>query len=171
MNSQFLDALTTLEQAKDVATCWNYSISFLENQGIDLPVYMDIAAPLAGREPLVLARMPGWWQEWYRAEDAQRFDPFILCCRDFSPSMTCISYDEQHTYLTQRERRFVSEAAETGAISGFSGTLRTPSQHGYAGWNFCSSENKSSFDKIFSERADMLQLFGIAADEVIRRLS
>ena len=170
MDPRLGDIIQVLAGTHSIEESWSAIVSFLQRQGIDHPIYMDLTTPAAGREPLVLAAAPGWWREWYESEHAERFDPFVHCCFDFQPTMTGVSYVDMHTFLKPDERQFVIEAAATGAISGFSSTLRRVSPHGYAGWNFCSSEKRASFDRLFSERAGLLSLFGFVADQHLRRL-
>lgn len=161
------DLILALQAARDVSTGWNSVALFFGSFGLDRIIYMDVGPPKAR----VMSTMPESWMAHYSESNLVRIDPFMRhCAATLTPFGTGIDYLGDHAYLDASERKFISEASETGFRAGVSCMIRANSPAGTAGWNLGSSLSRREFEGILSENGDLLRLAAHFSHEKLVRL-
>lgn len=159
---ELLDLHQNLETAQTLAERWRVAERYLNQLGIDMPIYMFLNPRAPQETQMVFSSMPECWSAHYLSEDLAIHDPFLKTCATLRPTATGAEYLEQNLHmLTEAEQNFINQAAEAGLRSGISSTLKRINPGAFGGWNFGSSLRRAEFEKLMREVQPNLHLAGM----------
>ncbi|KFB10977.1 helix-turn-helix transcriptional regulator [Nitratireductor basaltis] len=138
---EFAWEISQLRTPDDV---WDASCAYFAEQGFDGVFYADIN----GCSQKIRTNIDA---SWMSADDDPNYaarDPFFRhACNDASVKPTGALFLSEHPYLDDEERRFISNAGDTGLRAGLALPVRVRDQAGLCGWNILSSHGRALVDQ------------------------
>lgn len=165
-------AADRLSGSVSVDDAWQEISRAAAELGFDYLIYL-LASPSKGPDGFVArSNLPDWWTDYYLDTGQAGSDPFFKTCHSFNPICVGSEFLEQNSsMLSPKERKFISEAAETGLRSGFSSPVALVGSEQFGGWNFGTSQTRSGFGQHFQTYGPAMRLLGFMAHERIQALS
>ncbi|MEM7195151.1 MAG: LuxR family transcriptional regulator [Pseudomonadota bacterium] len=161
-------------QAGSVEDLWGVTVEAFHQLQITHLLYVYCRGYLnTPEDTILLTTMPGWWVEKYQREGYAAFDPFFTyCCQTYEPVRTGVEYLPDYTYLNEKERGLITEAAETGFRSGTSCIVRRRGLGpDFGGWNLGTTLSRNDFESMYKSRSRQLRLLSLHAHERITLLT
>lgn len=139
--------------------------SVLKDLGFDFFIYLTCDQDR--REPFLLSNMNG-----LHDGPIGLFDPFLdYCCASYDVTFTGVEYLSDYPYLSDRDRAFIQQAADTaGFRSGIGIPVRLAGSDRFGGFNLGTRHTRTDFEAHVFPQMDKLRVLALLAHRRIEEL-
>ncbi|WP_368184431.1 LuxR C-terminal-related transcriptional regulator [Aestuariibius sp. HNIBRBA575] len=166
-----LDVAGALERQDRVEDVWDTLRAGLRREGIEFVIYLTVDADFSS--PIALTNMPELYQNTETSPgETLAADPFLRwCCDNYDISLTGLEFLHLHTYLSDKSRAFIRQAAEqSGFTTGLGIPMRLIGSDRFGGFNLGTRLSRPVFEEKIAPRAEEFRFVCLLAHRRIEEL-